>query len=106
MQSTTAYYSIFSDQIAYFYIENKILYAITPDKKEHVIDFSLENLEAELNPDLFFRVSRSTIINAKYIQKFENYFGGKLKVRLIPPFDTSISVSRSKASQFKLWMGK
>ncbi len=106
VQSTTAYYSIFSEQVAYFYIVNKVLNAVTSDKKEHIIDFSMDNLEAELDPTMFFRVNRSTIVNVNFIHKFENYFSGKLIVKLIPPFDTSISVSRSRASDFKIWMGK
>lgn len=106
IQSTTSYYTIFTNKIAYFYIENRVLFAVTSDNKEHTIEHTLDTLEQELDPDLFFRANRSTIINVEFVIKFENYFGSKLSIRLKPVFDKTIIVSRLKATEFKNWMGK
>ncbi len=57
------------------------------NNQNHVIDFSLETLEEQLNPEEFFRINRQVIVNIQVINKIENYFGGKLKVRFNPPFN-------------------
>lgn len=106
IRAATSYYTIFTDDIAYFYIENRVLFAVTPDKKEHIIDYTMEEVELQLDPNSFFRINRSYLVHNKYIQKFENYFGGKLMIYLKPPFDKKFSVSRLKATDFKNWMGK
>ncbi len=102
----TSYYQVFIQDIAYFQIENKALYAITSDKKEHIIDSTIESLMPQLDPQLFFRVNRSTIVNIKFIFNFENYFSGKLILNLLPPFSKTFKISRLKANAFKIWMGQ
>lgn len=81
-------------------------YAVTFDNKEHIIDFTLENLESQLNPEQFFRANRSIIINTDAIRKFESYFGNKLFVYLVNPLKKEVIISRLKATEFKMWMGK
>ena len=85
------------DDIAYFYSENKITFAVTNQNKEHIIDLSLD-------PDRFFRTNRQTIVSVQAIQKIESYFLGKVVVKVIPPFKDKIIVSREKISAFKLWL--
>jgi DNA-binding LytR/AlgR family response regulator len=92
--------------IAYFYAENKLTFAVTHAAKEQIIDETLEKLEEELNPDEFFRLNRQILVHVDSIVRFEDYFGGKLAVKLHPKFKDSVTVSRLKASAFKHWMGK
>lgn len=100
------YQKIEADDIAYFYSENKITFAVTFNKKENIIDFTLDGLEEELNPDKFFRINRQILVNIESIEKIEDYFNGKLILKTIPPIGEPITVSRLKASAFKRWMGK
>ena len=102
----TAYYKLPVEDIAYFFSENRITTAVTFNRQNHVVDFSLEALEEQLDPDTFFRVNRQLIVNIQAIEKIENYFGGKLKVRLNPPFAGEVVVSRLKAMDFKEWVGQ
>ncbi len=106
IKASTSFYTIYTEDIAYFYIENRVLFAVTSDLKEHIIDYTMEDIELQLDPDSFFRVNRSYLVHNKFINKFENYFGGKLMVYLTPPLHKKINVSRLKAMDFKLWMGK
>ncbi len=92
------------DDIAYFYSENKITFAVTNQNKEHIIDLSLDKLCEQLDPDRFFRTNRQTIVSVQAIQKIESYFLGKVVVKVIPPFKDKIIVSREKISAFKLWL--
>lgn len=100
------YYKIDTLEVAYFFSENKITTAVTFDNKFHIVDFTLESLEEQLHPDSFFRTDRKHLININSIARFEDFFGGKLVVKLKAPFGQKITVSRLKASAFKLWMGK
>lgn len=92
------------DEIAYFYSESKLTFARTWDGKEHVIDFSLDKLAAQLDPDRFFRLNRQVLACVDSIVKLESYFLGKMVVRLKPPFKERIVVSREKVSLLKEWL--
>lgn len=75
-------------------------------QKEHIINFSLEQLEDELSKDDFFRLNRKYIANIKAIDSFEDFFGGKLIVHFTIPMKETVTISRLKNSAFKEWMGK
>ena len=92
------------EDIAYFYAE-----AVSPlpfYSTKHMVDFTLEALEEQLNPEHFFRINRQIIARVSSIEKIENYFEGKLKIRLKPPHDESIVVSRLRAPGLKEWIGR
>lgn len=99
-------YKLDVEEVAYFESENHVTTAVTFNDHKQVIDFSLDRLEEELDPDLFFRVNRQIILNVEAIKKIENYFGGKLKVKVIPSREKEVAVSRLKANAFKGWVGK
>jgi len=104
--SGNKYYKINTSDIACFISENKVTTAITFTGERHVVDFSLDKLEEELDPDLYFRADRKTIIHIDLVSRFEDYFGSKLIVKLKNPVNDKITVSRLKASAFKVWVGK
>jgi len=101
-----AFYKLPVEDIAYFYSETRTTTAVTFNRQNHVVDFSLEALEEQLDPETFFRVNRQVVVNIQSIEKIENYFGGKLKVRMNPPFENEVVVSRLKAMDFKAWVGQ
>ena len=106
ISGATSYFKLGVEDVAWFYTENRVTTAVTFQGKEHVIDLTIEKLEEQLDPDLFFRTNRSSIVHINAIRKFENHFGGKLILRLVPPFEESITISRLKATEFKEWVGK
>ena len=106
IQGHSSYTSLDVSDIAYFYSESKITFAVTFAQKEHIVNFSLEQLEDELSKDDFFRLNRKYIANIKAIDSFEDFFGGKLIVHFTIPMKESVTVSRLKNSIFKEWMGK
>jgi DNA-binding LytR/AlgR family response regulator len=100
------YFKLNTSDIACFVSENKVTTAITFAGEYHVVDFSLDRLEDELDPDFYFRADRKTIIHIDLVSRFEDYFGSKLIVKLKSPVNDKITVSRLKASAFKVWVGK
>ena len=97
-------YKLDVKDVAYFYSENKVTSAVTWEKKEHVLETTLELLEEELDPREFFRANRSTIVHIDSIYKMENYFGGKLHVKLLPKLNTEVVISRLKNRIFREWV--
>ena len=101
-----SYYKIDVEDIAYFYSDNKITFARTFDGNDCQVDMILEVLEEELDPEVFFRAGRNVLLHIDSIVSFEDYFGGKLVLKLNPTFGQSVTVSRLKNMAFKKWVGK
>lgn len=99
-----SYTKLYVKDIAYFYSENRVTFAVTFDSKEHIINHTIEKIEEQLNPKGFFRVKRSHIVHIDAIDKIETYFGGKLILSLSARFDTKLTISRLKATDLKNWM--
>ena len=92
--------------VAYFFAEGRLSYAITWDKYKYIVDFTIEELESMLDPQQFFRANRAHLIHIRSVNQIHNYFNGKLKLELKPPAETGVVISREKANDFKIWMGK
>ncbi|MEG1562437.1 MAG: LytTR family DNA-binding domain-containing protein [Bacteroides sp.] len=90
--------------IAYFYSESKLTFAVTRQAKEHLIDLPLDKLAEQLDPDRFFRANRQTLLSIDAIARIEPYFLGKAAVHVVPPFKEKILISKEKMSAFKQWL--
>ncbi|TLX74904.1 response regulator transcription factor [Labilibacter sediminis] len=99
-----AYFAIPVEEVAYIYFESKLTYIVTFEGKQSIVNFTLDKLEEELDPAMFIRANRQAIVNLKAIHSLENYFGGKLVVKLLPQLDEKFVISRAKASVFKGWL--
>lgn len=74
------------------------------DAKEQAVSYTMDELEEQLDPAVFFRANRQYLINIKSLESIHNYFNGKLKLMLVPPAAADIHISKEKASQFKKWL--
>lgn len=92
------------DEIACLYSENKANYIMTFNREHYLIDRKMEQLETELDPETFIRISRGCIINRRAITGATRDKAGHMLVRLSPepPFD--FTVSRSRIDSFLGWM--
>lgn len=98
------FYTIQVSEIAYFYSENKLTFAVTADGKRHMVDLSLGKLEEQLDSRRFFRANRQFILSAESVKSIEPYNGSKLNIRVMPPFGEAIPVSREKITSLKMWL--
>ncbi|NNL81199.1 MAG: response regulator transcription factor, partial [Flavobacteriaceae bacterium] len=57
-----------SSDIECFYSENKGTYLYTAEGRNYLLDATLEALEKELDPDMFFRISRKYYVNINAIR--------------------------------------
>lgn len=104
ISSSNKLFTLAVSEIAYFYSENKLTFVVTKNNKEYVLDFALDRLGEQLDPDVFFRTNRQTLVCVDAIQRIEPYFLGKAVVHVIPPFKDKIIVSKDKISAFKVWL--
>ena len=93
-----------ADEIECFYSENKGTYAFTTEGRNYLLDITLENLEDELEPEMFFRVSRKFYININHIKDIISYTNSRLKITLNRFNEQEIIVSRERVRDFKLWL--
>ena len=93
-----------SEDVECFYSENKGTYAATKDGRDYLLDTTLEQLENELKPKVFFRVSRKFFVNIDYIKDIISYTNSRLQIKLNNNPQLEIIVSREKVKDFKLWL--
>ncbi|PYF74849.1 LytR/AlgR family response regulator transcription factor [Pedobacter nutrimenti] len=101
-----SFYTVRIEEIAYFYTEYRTTRAVMNHKQHHIIPFTMEELEEQLDPEVFFRISRQYLINYKSISHIHNYFNGKLHIVLKPEPSEKIIISRDKSRVFKQWLDR
>ena len=98
------FWSLQVADIAYFYSENKVTFAVTRKGQEHILDLSLNKLMEQLDPERFFRANRQVLVCIDAIDHAEPFFNGKIVVTVRPPYKQKITISEEKLSAFKLWL--
>jgi DNA-binding LytR/AlgR family response regulator len=98
--------SIEIDDIGYFFSDGRLNFFKTSDNKKFVVDYTMDELEDMLDPEKYFRISRSFYVSVASIDKIDDYFGNRLILQLKPAVDKEALVSREKVTDFKKWMGK
>ena len=93
-----------TSNIAYIYSEEKNNYLVTFEDKRYIIDSSLDTVTEDLNPEFFFRISRSCIISMKAIGSIVKQAGGRLRISARPEPGFEMTVSRSRVDDFLTWL--
>ncbi len=93
-----------ADEVECFYSENKGTYAATTDGRNYLLETTLEHLESELEPKIFFRVSRKFYININHIKDIVAYTNSRLQIKLNRFSEQEIIVSRERVRDFKFWL--
>ena len=85
-----------------FFSEDQKVYVRTEDEI-YAISKKLYELEQELNPTMFFRISKSEIINIKRIQKLDMSLSGTIRVIMRDGSETY--TSRRNVAKLKKVLG-
>lgn len=93
-----------TDDVAYFKAEEKLVYLVDKEAHRYLVDYTLEKLEALLNPKLFFRLNRQVIVSIESISQIKSFTNNRLllylKKNLTPE---EIIISRDRVAHFKEW---
>lgn len=92
------------DDIECFYSENKGTYAFTSDGRNYLLDTTLEQLEDELEPHKFFRISRKFFVNVNAINDMVSYTNSRLQIKLNTFKEQDVIVARERVKDFKEWL--
>lgn len=98
--------SIEIDEIAYFYSDGRLNFFKTNDGRKFVVDYTMDELGDMLDPENFYRISRSFYVSINSVDKIDDYFGNRLILALKPLVEKEALVSREKVTEFKKWLGK
>ncbi|MDW7690390.1 LytTR family DNA-binding domain-containing protein [Flammeovirgaceae bacterium SG7u.111] len=92
--------------IAYFYVNNKVTYIKSNKNQDYALDIKMEEIEKQVDPAQFFRANRQYLVSKRSIQEIEFYFNSKLSLTLHPPTLELVTISKEKAPSFKFWANK
>src|SRR5690606_10578844 len=93
------------DDIVCFYSRDKGTYLHTLENRSYLMDSTMDAIYEDLQPDLFFRISRSYIININQIGDILNYTNNRLRLKMNHLEDGQVIVSRQRVKSFKDWLG-
>jgi len=96
-----------TEEVAYFFADGKEVYIYTlNDNKKFLIDYTLEQLEGQLDTNRFFRISRKAIVNVDAIAEIKGLISTRLEVKLKQPSIHELNISRERSSHFKAWLDR
>jgi DNA-binding LytR/AlgR family response regulator len=90
--------------VAYFYIDEKIVFGVSFGKDRYPMDLSLDQLEKQLDPERFFRINRGFIISLESIETMITYSKARIKIRLKPPCELESITSTERSAEFREWL--
>ena len=93
-----------TSRISHFVAKDKLTFAIV-NGREHVIDYTLSDLEARLDARRFVRIHRSTVVNASFVQELFPAVDGGVLVRLKDEQKTELTVARDRVRELKERLG-
>lgn len=97
---------VMTKNIACFYRDN-LNYILTFSGEKHILDFTtLDEVEELLDPKIFYRANRQSIVHIDAIQSVKPLENQKLVLTLKPPLKMEQDVSREKAPGFKKWFDR
>lgn len=96
--------TISTEEIAYFYTEDKINFLTTYENRRFPIDLNLDALDNNLDPAVFFRINRQFIISIHAITEMFAYSKSRVLIKLKPPCRHETIVSTERSADFKHWL--
>lgn len=106
VESGKRFLSVPVSEIAYFFSDGRFVYFTTFTKSKYIVHYRMEELEQLLDPENFYRVSRSYIVSINSVAQIHPYFGSRFKLKLVPAAEEEILVSRNRAPGFRKWLGE
>jgi DNA-binding LytR/AlgR family response regulator len=92
------------NKIAFFVVDAEVLYIQTFDNQRYPVFKSMSEVEASIDPSLFYRINRQVLLNKKAIKEVEPYFKRKVIVKTDLNIKEKLIVSRLKVTEFMNWI--
>jgi DNA-binding LytR/AlgR family response regulator len=92
------------EKVTHFFADGKLTYAAT-NEKNFVVDDSIVQLEARLDPSQFHRIHRAYLVNLSAVAEVCSWFGGGMVARLNDAAHTELPVARERVKGLKERLG-
>jgi DNA-binding LytR/AlgR family response regulator len=92
--------------VLYFFSQDKTTFCHSNDNRNHILDFTLEQLEDMIDPSVFFRVNRKYFVRAESILDIIAYTNSRLRLVLKNSTDNDVIVARERVQEFKQWLDR
>lgn len=99
-----------TDEVAFFYSEDKNNHVVTHDGSVYIVDNTLDSIMTGLDPERFFKISRSCIFAKDAVESVTKLMGGRLKITPRVTLSRNkgpapdLTVSRSRSDDFLSWL--
>lgn len=90
-------------RVTHFFAKDKLTFAVS-NGREHLVDYTLAELESQLDPRRFVRIHRATIVNVAFVQELYPGVDGLL-LRLKDDGKSELSVARDRVRELKDRLG-
>jgi len=97
-------YPVAIRDVAAVALENEVVYLYTFNKDKHAVFRPIDEVEAALDPQSFFRINRQMILNREAILEMEPFFNRRVIVSLKVTTHEKPLVSRLKVTAFLDWL--
>lgn len=93
-----------TDDIAYFYLENKTCYMVDRQGIKYLISKSLRDLTMALDPSDFYRINKKYLVHIESLRKFKLCVAGRIEVELYPATRERVFINQVRMQDFKKWV--
>ena len=91
-------------RVTHLAARDKLTFAVV-NGREHVVDYTLAQLEERLDARRFVRIHRATIVNTAFVQELFPAVDGGVLVRLKDEAKTELAVARDRVRELKERLG-
>lgn len=92
--------------ILHFFSQEKATFCTTVDKRKHILDFTLDQVEGMVDPAMFYRVNRKYLVSSQAITDIITYSNSRLRLVLAASDDKEVIVARERVQDFKKWLDR
>lgn len=100
------YITVKTEDIAYFFATHKLVCLVDHKNQKFILDQSLSDIENQLDPSQFYRVTRKHLVNIQSVKRMQTWPKGKLKLEVLPEPGEDIVIAQENVYAFKEWMAQ
>lgn len=92
--------------VDHFVSQEKATFLQTGEGKRFIVDFTLDQVEALVDPAVFFRINRKYLVSFEAITDIVAWSNSRLRLVLRNCDDREVVVAREKVNAFKEWLDR
>jgi len=92
------------NEVLYFFSFQKGTFLRTKQGKNYLLELSLEKLEEQVDPKIYFRINRKYMVCLDGISDIISVSSSRLKLKMPLQEEDDLVVSRERISEFRTWL--